>query len=734
MSKIGDLLFGGQGAVREESAAVLDARDRERWGALDALPSPVAVTGPDGVVCWTNAAWTHQSRERWTRPVEAAGAHYLAVCRQGMGLSRDDLETVGAGLRAVLAGQRATFEHEFACHPAGAEAWYTVSVTPCTTDGRRGVMVQHTDVTDLRQADRRRTVARAVARAMEREEGRREMLQGVVATVCDAMGWCLAATWTWDHATGVLRCDGVQPRSLTATYGWSAVTTAAGIAARVWGDHEPRWFDEIDREDASVMRTALGAQSDRVREAVGVPVGRDGHVDGVVVFYSAHTHRPEPALLKLLAMLFTGARWSPASIADARPAATQDREDDRAGQRSFASIAAQSMAPALIRGERGTGKARLAREVHARGERARGPYVECNCASLKAAAFEDELFGHEAGAVPGASRARRGLLEEASGGTLVLRDVGSLDALSQVRLLKALESRSIRRIGGAREIRFDARVIATTSADLSAASAAGDFDSDLLRHLSAIVVEVAPLRDREGEFDELARRVADDVARSYNRPAPELPADTLGALRAHRWPGNVRELRNVIERAWLGVGAEVSAASVVAALASLQAKAANDTAPTRARAPRPRAAAPAPVAAPVAQPVVAPAPVAAPAPIAVPSALLAANAVELADPSDLTLSAFERAHIERVLKHTNFNMRRAAQVLGISRSTLYLRAKDYKLDLGTSRRSGRVEVDEFAANDTDLDQDNEQDNEHEGEKAEQAAASEPAPALHATGT
>ena len=100
----------------------------------------------------------------------------------------------------------------------------------------------------------------------------------------------------------------------------------------------------------------------------------------MVVFYSTHAHRPEAALLKLLAMLFTGARWSPTAITSARPAASFETGDER-GQRSFASIAAQSMAPALIRGERGAGKARLAREIHGRSERARGPYVECNCAS-----------------------------------------------------------------------------------------------------------------------------------------------------------------------------------------------------------------------------------------------------------------------------------------------------------------------------------------------------------------
>ncbi len=660
----------GRGDKAARRAAV-DGHDRARWGALDALPSAVAVTDGDGVVTWTNAAWTQQSQARWSRPVESVGADYLTLCRQGPGFARGALDALAQGLRAVLHGQRGGFEHEVVCHPDGSEAWCAVTISPCTVAGRRGAMIQHTDVTELRQAERRRVIVRAVARAMEREDARREMLQGVIATVCEAMGWCLAAAWTWDAAASVLRCDGVQPRSLTSTHGWSAVTTAAGLAARVWSDHEPRWSDAIDREDAAVMRTALGAQSERVREAVGVPLGRDGRVEGAVVFYSPHGHRPEGALLQLLTALFTGARWAPTATAEAVPAATA-RAAPGGSPRGIVGVAAQSLAPVLISGERGAGKARIAREVHGRSERARGPYVECNCASLEAAAAEAELFGHEAGAVAGAGRARRGLLEEASGGTLVLRDVGALDPLSQVRLLKALEARSLRRIGGSREIRCDARVIATTAADLSAAVAAGDFDADLLRHLTAIVVEVAPLRDRAEDFDDLARGVVDEVARGYNRSAPSLPADTLRALRAHRWPGNLRELRNVLERAWLGVGAEVSAASVVAALASLQARAANDISLGKTRGARGRAAsAEGPATAPAA------------------SASAAGDLFEVIDAADLTLSAFERAHIERVLKHTNYNMRRAAQTLGISRSTLYLRARDYKLDLGNARRTGQ---------------------------------------------
>ncbi len=299
-------------------SVALDAHDRDRWASLDALPSPVTVVDAQGIVRWANAAWTHASRARWQRPTDAVGAHYVAACRQGMSFGREALEAIGDGLRAVLSRRRETFEYELASHPAGAEAWFNVTVTPCTVDGRRGAMVQHVDVTDLRQADRRRAVASAVARAMDREDTRRDMLRDVVGVVCELMGWTLAATWRWDHGAGVLRCEGVHPRSFTNTRGWSAVTTASGIAARVWGDHEPRWFDEIDREDAAVMRTALGQHADAVREAVGIPAGREGNVDGVVVFYSPHAHRPDAAMLRLLAMLFTGARWSPASLGEGR--------------------------------------------------------------------------------------------------------------------------------------------------------------------------------------------------------------------------------------------------------------------------------------------------------------------------------------------------------------------------------------------------------------------------------
>lgn len=694
------------GAVR--GGVATDTSDRARWSALDAMPSPVVVVDGDGKVVWTNAAWTHHTRDRWARTIEAEGAHYIAACRQGGGYDRHALDAIGTGLRAVLGGQRAVFEHELTSHADVAEAWYTVTVSPCSVDGRRGAMVQHVDVTDVRQADRRRVVARAVARAMERDDARREMLQGVVATVCEVMGWSLAAMWSWDHASGVLRCDGVQPRSLTTSYGWSAVSTSAGLAARVWGDHEPRWSEEIDREDASVMRAALGAQSEHVREALAVPLGRDGHVDGVVVFYSTHRHRPEAALVQLLAMLFTGARWTPAT-ADTRGAAlARTQPEERDASRSFASLAAQSQAPVLIRGERGAGKAYLAREIHRRSERARGPYVECNCAALRGQAAEDELFGYEAGAIPGASRPRRGLLEEAAGGTLVLRDVGALDLPTQARLVKALEAGTFRRLGGAREMPLDARIVTTSTYNLQSAAWEGAFNDDLLRFVTAIVVEVPALRARSEEFEAITRRVVDDIARVYNRAAPSLAPEAIHALRAQKWQCNIRELRLVLERAWLGVGDEITAPKVVAAIASMPVKAANDTAPLRRRSRRNAENTPEAVAAPSEAPPAtrAEAPVVraeahATQPVttaAIPAGMLSSSVLDLLDPESVTLAAFERAHIERVLRHNNYNMRRAAQMLGISRSTLYIRTREYKLNLEDARRNR----DEEAANDTDM--------------------------------
>ncbi len=203
----------------------------------------------------------------------------------------------------------------------------------------------------------------------------------------------------------------------------------------------------------------------------------------------------------------------------------------------------------LVRGETGTGKELLARAIHYEGPRATGPFVEINCAAIPASLLESELFGHEKGAFTGAVAARRGLFEMAHGGTLFLDEIGTMPVELQAKLLRALEAREIRRVGGQRTIRVDVRVIAATHADLRAAISHGEFREDLFYRLNVISLTLPPLRERAQDVELLAEAFLARVAGRYRMPVPPLPQAIRAALHAHPWPGNVRELRNSIERA-----------------------------------------------------------------------------------------------------------------------------------------------------------------------------------------
>jgi two-component system, NtrC family, response regulator HydG len=203
----------------------------------------------------------------------------------------------------------------------------------------------------------------------------------------------------------------------------------------------------------------------------------------------------------------------------------------------------------LLGGETGTGKELLARALHYGSPRAADPFVEVNCAAIPANLLESELFGHERGAFTGAVAAKPGLFEIAHGGTLFLDEIATLPLDLQPKLLRALGTRSIRRVGGQQTRQMDVRVIAATHVELGQAVRRGEFREDLYYRLNVVALVLPPLRDRNGDVELLARTFIERIATSYGLPVPELDAEARAALRAHRWPGNVRELRNVLERA-----------------------------------------------------------------------------------------------------------------------------------------------------------------------------------------
>ena len=203
----------------------------------------------------------------------------------------------------------------------------------------------------------------------------------------------------------------------------------------------------------------------------------------------------------------------------------------------------------LLGGETGTGKELAARAVHYNSARRERRFVPVNCGALPAELVESELFGHARGAFTGAANAKAGLFEEAEGGTLFLDEVGELPPAAQVKLLRALQEKEIRRVGETRDVKVDVRLIAATNRDLRAEAAQGRFREDLFYRLHVFPVQLPPLRDRREDVPLLASHFLEKHARALRREIEDFAPDALRALTGYPWPGNVRELENAVERA-----------------------------------------------------------------------------------------------------------------------------------------------------------------------------------------
>jgi len=293
---------------------------------------------------------------------------------------------------------------------------------------------------------------------------------------------------------------------------------------------------------------------------------------------------------------------------------------------------APSAATALVTGESGTGKELVARALHYASERAQGPFVPVNCGALVENLLDSELFGHVRGAFTGADQAKRGLFVAADGGTLFLDEIGELPLELQPKLLRALQDGEIKPVGGVEATRVDVRVVAATNRALADAIAAGRFREDLYYRLAVITIDVPPLRARRGDVGALARHFADAAAVRARRGRVELSPGAIAWLEAQPWPGNVRELENAVERA-----------VVLAAQSDVVLEEADF---------RPRGATASPTAAPAWLP---------------------------GDPVP-TLDELERAHILRVLEQCEGQKTKAAALLGINRTTLWKKLRQYGLE------------------------------------------------------
>jgi len=286
---------------------------------------------------------------------------------------------------------------------------------------------------------------------------------------------------------------------------------------------------------------------------------------------------------------------------------------------------AQTNATVLISGETGSGKEIVARTIHGNSLRCSKPWIDVNCGALPENLVESELFGFEKGAFSGADVGKPGLLELANKGVFFLDEVGELDAKLQVKLLRVLDGAPYYRLGGTRKVSVDVRFIAATSRDLKQAASVGEFRSDLYYRLSAIHIEVPPLRKRP----ECILALAEFLLREFN-PRLRFAPEALDLLQRYSWPGNVRELKNVITRvAALGEHAEIRPADLPAEIAACGTQTI-----------------------PVVEPV----------------------------PASGRLEEMENEMIRRILDQTHGHQGKAAGLLGISRRTLYRRLRSMSAD------------------------------------------------------
>jgi two-component system response regulator FlrC len=306
----------------------------------------------------------------------------------------------------------------------------------------------------------------------------------------------------------------------------------------------------VDYElDIAALIAANEAERIRV-PVVACGVGADAKRAADAIRAGAKEFIPLPPETDLIAAVLA------AVSDDNRPMVVRD-----AAMQSVIGLADQiapSDASILITGESGVGKEVLARYIHKKSRRATRPFISVNCAAIPENLLESELFGHEKGSFTGAVARRIGKFEEADGGTLLLDEISEMDGRLQAKLLRALQEREIDRVGGARPVRIDIRVLATSNRDLAAAVRDGSFREDLLYRLNVMNLKLPPLRERPGDVIALADHFIRKYSAANGVAERALAATARQRLLAHRWPGNVRELENAMHRAvLLSTGAEI---------------------------------------------------------------------------------------------------------------------------------------------------------------------------------
>jgi DNA-binding NtrC family response regulator len=293
-------------------------------------------------------------------------------------------------------------------------------------------------------------------------------------------------------------------------------------------------------------------------------------------------------------------------------------------------VASGPASTVLLTGESGTGKDLAAKVIHYASARANQPFMNITCSALPEALLESELFGHERGAFTGADRQKRGLFETADGGTVFLDEIGEMVPALQAKLLRFLEEKTFRRVGGAADIRVDVRVIAATNRNLEEEVRERRFREDLYYRLNVLPIVLAPLRERAEDIPLLVHYYVDSFNTEFRKRIQRVAPDAMERLKVYRWPGNIRELRNAVERAMLLVESdELSAALFPLSGGLLQAR--------------------------------------------------LTEKIEL-PPSGIDLEQLERSLVVQALDRSRWNQTRAATLLGLNRDQIRYRIEKFKLE------------------------------------------------------
>jgi hypothetical protein len=589
---------------------------------LNRVRHPIVVLDSAGGMCHANNAWTEFAAS-WIGDEAlgalARGAPYAdLLCR----LPADsELRHVAAELELVVMGR--TDASREICLGSGRDARWFCVLFRYVDNG--SILVMHQDITAMRLAQRRATLAYELCAAVIGRDG--SAYWNFIDAIRRTTGCPLIVVWSVDRDEGCLRLSSAIPpvssassRSLQRPLSDAAPDLAQTALAR--GQCSVPELGEHDRE-------LLGFLAPHVDPSGGLAIACDEPESSVVVLYGIDQWPGwDQECEQLVVSMF---RSEPA----ARASGTTNKRPSIApgGAGNLSRLAADCDESVLILGESGVGKTRLARWIHEHSARASKPFLDLNCAGLAPALLESELFGHERGAFTGADRSKPGLLEVARGGTILLDEIAELDLQVQAKLLKALETHAGRRVGGTREFAVDVRYMAATNRDLWALVEQGRFREDLLYRLDVIQLRLPPLRERPEQLRAIAHEIVAEIAQN-RRQAIQLRADAMTELLACDWPGNVRQLRNTLQRATLLSDGVLEATSVRAALGETSREVARQ-------------------------------------------------------PGVLALKGSERDHIVRVLALTGYNVRRTAALLKISRSTLYEKMRRYEIDTSAGREERR---------------------------------------------